>query len=115
MTGTERRFCYQEMKAELLDEKEQLRDALAFPEITQSQSAIFRKRIENIDKAIELIDEEPPIETFTAKAQSVRVNGEDVVGVWTDGVMLSADNGKHAQFLLEKGEVYKVTVQRVKL
>lgn len=59
--------------------------------------------------------------TFEDEAKSVKIDGLDVVGVWTDGVMLTSDNGKsplisgHApcDMYLTKGKRYRVTVEEL--
>lgn len=58
---------------------------------------------------------------FEAEAHSTVIDEQKVVGVWTDGVMLSADNGHSkmmpgiapCSFKLKAGQHYKVTVEEV--
>ena len=55
--------------------------------------------------------------TFVAEAVRTNLSGQEVVGVWTDGVMLSCDNpasrfGVRA-FELEAGQNYRVTVEKL--
>jgi|GEM_PF-3297742 len=58
---------------------------------------------------------------FEAQAHSTVIDDQKVVGVWTDGVMLSADNGNSKMmpgiapcaFKLKAGQHYKVTVEEV--
>ena len=58
---------------------------------------------------------------FEAEAHSTVIDDQKVVGVWTDGVMLSADNGHSKMipgiapcaFKLKAGQQYKVTVEEI--
>ena len=58
---------------------------------------------------------------FEAEAHSTVIDDQKVVGVWTDGVMLSADNGHSKMmpgiapfaFKLKAGQHYKVTVEEI--
>lgn len=50
--------------------------------------------------------------TFKAKGKKLPKHVE-AVGVWTDGVMLSSDNGEMCDYLLEIGKEYRVTVERL--
>lgn len=73
---------------------------------------------------IELVDEQISllqdffVGSFVAKAQDIKIEGHDTVAAWTDGVMLSADNGKHpmlpgssfCDFKLDAGKTYQVNV-----
>jgi hypothetical protein len=46
--------------------------------------------------------------TFEATARNIEHDGQGMVGVWTDGVMLSSDNG-----ILVAGKKYKVIVEEI--
>ncbi|WP_394222706.1 hypothetical protein [Alteromonas gracilis] len=58
---------------------------------------------------------------FEAEAHATAIDKQKVVGVWTDGVMLTADNGNSKMmpgiapcaFKLKAGQHYKVTVEEV--
>ena len=58
---------------------------------------------------------------FEAEARVTEVDGQELVAVWSDGVMLSADNGKSklmpgsapCEFHLEAGKRYKVIVEEI--
>lgn len=59
---------------------------------------------------------------FNADAVEIELDGSKVTAVWSDGVMLSADNGQSpfmagmsapCDFKLEAGKRYKVTVEEV--
>lgn len=58
---------------------------------------------------------------FESEAHSIEVDGQKMVGVWTDGVMLSSDNG-HSKMMpgiapcamkLKAGEKYRVTIEKI--
>lgn len=59
---------------------------------------------------------------FEDDAHSIEVDGQKMVGVWTDGVMLSSDNGKSKMMPgiapcamnLKVGKKYRVTVEEIK-
>lgn len=66
--------------------------------------------------------ERQPVGHFEAKAAAIEVDGTEMVGVWADGVLLSADNGKSPMmsgmsapctFKLEQGKRYRVTVEEI--
>lgn len=59
---------------------------------------------------------------FEAVAREIESDGSPVTALWTDGVMLSADNGKSTimggmsapcAFKLQAGKSYKVTVEEI--
>lgn len=55
----------------------------------------------------------PTAHSYTYLAQPTKVDGVDMVGVWTDGVSLIADNDVDCEYPLEKGKIYKVTIREV--
>jgi hypothetical protein len=46
--------------------------------------------------------------TFESTAHNIELDGQSMVGVWTEGVMLSSDNGN-----LVAGKKYKVIVEEI--
>jgi hypothetical protein len=58
---------------------------------------------------------------FQGEARETKLDGQKVVALWDDGVMLSADNGISLMmpgqapclFKLEAGKTYKVTVEEI--
>lgn len=59
---------------------------------------------------------------FEAIAVEIKQDGLPVTAIWSDGVMLSADNGKSpmmagmsapCEFTLKAGKRYKVTVEEI--
>jgi hypothetical protein len=77
--------------------------------------------IELVDAQITLL-QECFVGSFESKDQDIKVEGQDVVAAWTDGVMLSADNGKDrmlpgssfCDFKLDAGKKYQVSVTEVR-
>jgi hypothetical protein len=59
--------------------------------------------------------------TFESTAHNIELDGQSMVGVWTDGVMLSSDNGKTKMMpgiapcamKLVAGKKYKVIVVEI--
>jgi hypothetical protein len=51
--------------------------------------------------------------TFQAKANMSKIDGEDNIGVWTDGIGLYADNDQGCFFRLTQGEHYEVKVEAI--
>lgn len=60
-------------------------------------------------------------DSFEAVARDVEVDGQKMIGVWGDGVMLSCDNGKSpwmpctapSDVCLEEGKRYRITVEEL--
>jgi hypothetical protein len=73
--------------------------------------------IKFVDQQI-LVLQNTYVGSFESEARKIKVDGHDMVAAWTDGVMLSADNGKdhmlqgtsYCDFKLEAGKKYSVSV-----
>ena len=58
---------------------------------------------------------------FEGEAREIKVDGHKMTGVWTDGVMLSSDNGRspwqpgHSPCAvdLKKGKKYRITIEEI--
>jgi hypothetical protein len=48
--------------------------------------------------------------SFVSVGRDVKLDGEPIVGVWTDGIMLSSDNLSSCAYRLKAGNKYKVSV-----
>lgn len=54
-----------------------------------------------------------PVGSFEDKAKNVSIDGVSMVGTWTDGVGVYADNEDPCAFKMEAGKRYRVTVEEI--
>lgn len=51
---------------------------------------------------------------FRGEARKVKIDGEDHVSVWTDGIGISSDDKPHCKMRLIPGKTYEVTIREYK-
>ena len=52
--------------------------------------------------------------SFEAEAHDAKIDDQDVVALWGDGIMTTADNVEPCEIKLEKGKRYRVTIEEIK-
>lgn len=64
------------------------------------------------------IEDSPPksiscVGTFEDTAKATKVDGQKMIGVWADGVMLSYDNEWCSNFTLVENQRYQVIINKI--
>jgi len=80
-------------------------------EVKDSREHEYKKAINELQE-VKNLKAEPSEKSFsfTEKGRSTKIDGEDCIGVWTDGIMLSSDFLSNCEYRLKKGVEYKITV-----
>lgn len=82
--------------------------------------AKLREEIAQVNQQVDVLTQGLPLGSYVAEARKVSVDKQDMVAVWTDGVSLTADNGRcplsghrdaHCVFKLEAGKRYRITTE----
>ena len=81
--------------------------------LMNAKSSLSKKVIDDM-KSTCLASLKQPAYSYIYKAQETNIDGEKMVGVWTDGLSLIADNKRDCAFPLVVGEVYKVSIYKAK-
>lgn len=90
----------------------------AYRVLRENAQSVSSEVIEMMKKlALEELDRDQNAFSFTGEAQRVNPKqyANETLAVWTDGVALSSDGEELCAYPLKKGQLYKVTVEKVEV